>query len=175
MRIRVGFSTAPGLLSAAIEAVTKSDVSHAFFLLDCDLGSMVYQADPRGPEVVTKTYLEETRTIVVAIEPLIDLTAAVQDSIEKYTGYRYDVGADVSDGLNLLASRVGLNWHTDFAAKHSTECAALVVRTMRFAAYPGIEKLDQQLVTPGQLLDFMQSTDAPATVAQLITTVKGAP
>ena len=157
MRIRVGFSTAPGILSSVIEDVTRSNVSHAFFLIDCDLGSLVYQSDSSGPEIVTKTLFEKSRKIVVALDPAIDLTSAVQSSIEQFIGYDYDWSADASDGLNAIAERVGIPARVALSDKHASECASLVVRTMRLAAYPGVERLEEHLVTPAQLLEFMQS------------------
>lgn len=125
-------------------------------MIDCDLGALVYQAEANGPEIVSLASFLKSHKIVDAISPKIDIENAMKCSIERYIGFGYDFGADVSDGINLLAGRVGLNWRIDFAEKHASECAALVVRTMLFAAYPQIERLDPRLVDPGQLRDFMR-------------------
>lgn len=159
MRVWVGFSTSPALISELIEKITHADVSHAFFILDTDeVGALVYQSVAGGPQITTLQEFLKDHTIVRKFAPKINVSDAVRRSIARYVGYGYDFAADLSDGLTDLARDAGLRWQADFAGKHDSECAALVVRTLRLCVdpgYPEIDTLDPHHIEPGQLDQFM--------------------
>lgn len=159
MRVWVGFSTSSALISKLIRAITHADVSHAFFILDTDeVGALVYQSVSGGPQITTLAEFLKDNTIVRKHAPKIDVADAVKRSIARFVGYGYDFAADLSDGLTDIAHDAGLNWQADFAGQHASECAALVVRTLRLCVdpgYPEIDTLDPHHIEPGQLDQFM--------------------
>jgi hypothetical protein len=156
-KILIGFSTSSDLDSQVIEKITSAKVSHAFFLIESEWGQLVYQADSRGPvlELAEFGLALENRKVVATFDPKVDLTAALKESIKRYTGYSYDWEADICAGLNDLAKKAGLKWRTAFSGAHASMCSALVVRTLRLEpTYPEVYTLSPELTEPGELFDY---------------------
>jgi hypothetical protein len=161
MSITVGFSTPKKWmpLSWAIKALTKSEASHAWLLVDDPIFGLrvVMDAHLSGFRLIPfEHFLEKNRVLALAV-PTWDLSVGVSDQVK-----------DIGDGYDYLGLAgmlyVTLMWkifHKAVKNPFRTKtlfCSEAVVRVLQASKYPDSEAYDSESVWPGELMEFFSKS-----------------
>lgn len=162
LKIQIGFSRSSGLISSLIAWATRSQVSHAFVVIDHNvLGPLVFQSNSRGPTLTTLAEFKSQHTIVDMVDPVIDLTDALTICINNTIGESYDYTGVLGMAIVLIGRWLHTQWKNIFHDKNHQFCSELIVWLLQLANYPGADKLIADETTPEDLLEFLKPSGRP--------------
>jgi len=148
------------LVSRTIRAVTRSKVSHCFFLFMNDdewLGTpMILAADRGGFNPMTLEQFRLENNIIALYEPKQSLRPGIQKALP-LLGERYDYGGLVGDTWVLLGRRLKRHWKNPLHEPNAMFCSAAMVKVMQLDDYPDCLDLNQD-TTPEDALEWMDQT-----------------
>lgn len=155
----VGFSTSGSLVSRLIRWLTRSDVSHAFLLIDDALFGqpMVMEAIDSGVSLVTLKTFRKTNQIVTVLQPPVTLESSVRRAAD-WLGEHY-----AFEGLfGMLVVQAGWwlrrHWYNPIHQSKALFCSELVTFVAQDAGWPGTMCLDGFSTNPAALRACLQKT-----------------
>ena len=168
MSVTIGFSTPKkwNPLSWLIKKLTKSEVSHAWLLVDDPVFGvrMVMDSHLTGLRLIPFEHFLEGSTVLALVVPQWDLDQGLLKQ-SKDIGDGYDVW-----GLAGVAY-VRLMWiwfrskvRSPLRSPGALFCSEAVTRVLQFSKYPESEILDPEGVSPEDLLTFFKNSPACAYV-----------
>lgn len=154
--VRIGFSKTNHWLSRAIRFVTRSPVSHVFFIFfDPTLGDVFVLEAANTGMVVTPLALFKSKNEIVKVvfpEPPIPNTI-------KFLGTRLGTKYDYSGLLGSLWVQIGhwfkQRWHNPLASSKALFCSEAVVEALQSVDYPKTRGLDASATTPKDLYEIL--------------------
>lgn len=160
-RVKVLHTAAPGLVSRAIRAVTRSEVSHSalsFWSTDYGLEYIV-EAESRGvvgkPAVRRRAYLEQSLHSVHALElPAAELGALLHQVASASKGQPYDWMLNLQLLFVLLGNRAAgrRRWAPRWARGERYNCSETIASAL---ATVGLLQVSPQ-ATPGELWQALE-------------------
>jgi hypothetical protein len=147
VEVKVGFSRGSGLIASLICRVTRSEVSHSFFLLEDGGARTVYEAVPSGFRTTPwEEYVLDNR--VLALVPMDWPHEEVKAQLDRMLGTPYALAFFVVLGVAMLfRRRPGRK-----LSQNRTDCVSSVCRLAR--EYARVE-LGEPL-TPAELRDRLR-------------------
>lgn len=158
--IRVGFSTQKkNVFSRLIRRLTKSQVSHAWLLIDeAFLGlSMVMQATEGGWQLTDYRVFQSKNDVVCLIGPAVPLDSGVREAA-LWLGEHYDYTGLFGSIFVLLGRWLKRKWRNPLNVAHAMFCSEAVVYVLQSCEYPGSKELDPSATTPQDLLEFLSKS-----------------
>lgn len=156
MTTRIGFSTTRGPVSWVIRKLTRSQVSHVFFLYwDHDWQmDMVLEAADSGFRVVPFDRFQTSNVVVKVMEPAVDIEDGLRWVARAYLGTVYDWGGLAGMLLVLLG------WaRNPLHSRKAVFCSKAVVHAFQHSVgYPGAPQLVASKTSPRKLLRFMEAS-----------------
>jgi len=159
MQVKVGFST--GLknpLSWLIRTFTKSDVSHAWLLIEgAFMGhDMVMEAHETGYRLIPFFVFEKKTHVVRILTPKHPLEDGIQSQIDDL-GSSYDFPGLFGNLFVIVGRWFKVKWRNPFGSSKAMFCSEAIVRAMQGCNYPGSEQLDPEATNPNDLIAFFQA------------------
>jgi hypothetical protein len=162
VRVIIGFSTPKKwkLLSWAIKFLTKSEVSHAWFLVDDPVFGirMVMDSYLTGLRLIPLEHFLEGNRVVYFATPLWNLDKGLLFQ-SREIGDKYDLW-----GLAGMAY-VSLMWRwfkkkvkNPLAQPGAMFCSEAVVRVLQFSGFPDSTAIEPESTNPGELLQFFKES-----------------
>lgn len=156
--IRVGFSTSKGLVSWAIRKLTRSEVSHCFFIADFWGVSCALEATDRGfVATPLEAFTREAGRQFVTVCDLEMEDAPTLRHVASMLGHPYDFAGLAGFLWVLLGRRLGRSWRNPIRSESRVFCSEAIVRVLQASRYPGADLLDPERVSPQDLLVFLRS------------------
>lgn len=159
MTALIGFSTRPANpLSAFIRWVTGAQCSHAWLLINESYFGipMVMEATEWGIRVIDASIFWKRNKVVCVFKPKVDLTDSVKSS-GKLLGGMYDFAGLFGEGLVQLAARwLKRTVKNPLASSSAMFCSEMVVTLMKQSAYPGMESMAADSISPEELRQFLE-------------------
>ena len=156
--VKVGFTTEPGFISAAIRWITQSKASHVCLIVDVDGTELVIEAWVYGYRVVTLDSVKAARTFVLTVTPKTDLSQGLKDAV-KWLGEAYDYSGLFGELFVLTGRWLKKSWRNPLANPRALFCSEAVTRILRESGYPGAATLDPASTSPGDLMKFMEEQE----------------
>ncbi len=160
----VGFSTPRqwNPLSALIRAMTHSQTSHAWLLVEdpaFDL-RLVLEAHTSGFRLVSFTRFVKDNIVVALVEPSHPVDPGLPAAGE-WLGESFDVLGLFGIFLTLVGRWFRQRpWRNPFPTPSALFCSESVIRTLQAARYPASGTLEPEGTTPAELLAFFQQDPA---------------
>jgi hypothetical protein len=154
---RIGFSTGTGVVSWLIRKVTKSVVSHTFFLYydESFKAFMVMEAADVGFRIVGWDKFNNTNNVISIWTPSQSIESGFI-GISSHLGDSYDYPGLFGNLLVKLQKALRLKPKNWLASKRTMVCSESVVRVLQSSNYPGVGTLDPETTTPQDLFEFAQ-------------------
>lgn len=158
VRIRIGFSTSATWHARVVRWMTRSKVSHAFFILENSfLGDdLVLEADPPDVHLRALSEFVKTNRIVKTVEMPETLRVGISQAV-RLLGRPYDYRAFFGVGLVVIGRWLRRKWRNPFNARKSLDCIEMIVSVLQLSGYPGSERLDATQLSPQQLMEFLST------------------
>lgn len=157
MEAYVGFSSSNNFVGRAIQWFTRSKVNHTWILLKdfSDGLDMVMQASTGGFQLITYQRFLKGATVVAVVRPKVSLDKGIKEALQ-WLGEPYDFVGIVGMALVEVGRwfrRSPRNW---LHSSRAMWCSEANVYVLKAAGYPGASVLDPTVVSPEDLLEFMQ-------------------
>ena len=145
-------------MSRIIRHFTKSEVSHAWLLLDDPLFEcqMVMEASEFGLILTPFDKFRSKNDVITVIEPKAQLDTGIK-AAGAWLGEAYDFGGLIGTAFVLFGRFLKRRWKNPFDSSTAMFCSEFVVKVMQASNYPGIEVFDAASTTPQDVIDFMRS------------------
>lgn len=162
MRVIIGFSTPKKwkLLSWAIKLLTKSEVSHAWFLVDDPVFGirMVMDSYLTGLRLIPLEHFLEGNRIVYFATPLWNLDKGLLFQAREI-GDDYDLwGLAGMAYVSLMLRWFGMKVRNPLAKPGAMFCSEAVMQVLQFSDFPDAKAYDSESITPGELLQFFKGS-----------------
>lgn len=152
--IRVGFSTSKNVVSWAIRKLTRSHVSHCFFIANLWGTECVLQAAELGFVALPLTEFLKGHQIITIYGLALEDTPTMQHALS-LLGKPYDFLGLFGFLWVLLGRKLGRAWKNPVHSEGQLFCSEAIVRVLQKANYPGASLLDPERTSPQDLLVFM--------------------
>lgn len=153
--IRVGFSTSRTPVSWAIRRLTRSEVSHCFFIADLWGVACVLEATERGFVASPVSEFSKAHRIVTVCDLEVEDAPTLQQAVE-LLGRPYDFLGLAGFLWVLLGRKLGRSWSNPARSEQRLFCSEAIVRVLHKIEYPGATYLDPEQVSPQDLLVFLR-------------------
>lgn len=162
MQIRVGFSTSTSWHARIVRWFTRSEVSHAFFLLENSfLGiDVVLEADPPDVHLRALSEFVKKNRIVKTVDMPDTLREGLVRSV-RLLGRPYDYGAFFGVGLVLMGGWLKKKWKHPLNSRKALDCVEMIVTVLQASGYPNAKSLEAAQISPQQLMEFLSAEHAP--------------
>lgn len=157
--MRIGFSTSNSVISKIIRKLTKSKVSHAYIKCQIEKYDVVLHANAHGVEF--DKYDDFDRKFKIVYEYDLALTDEQERKFMEYAIRQLDRPYDflgVAGFLWVLTNRsLGRKVKNPFRNRSSYYCSELILASLQAAGFDGADQLDKDLVTPEDLVVFLDN------------------
>jgi hypothetical protein len=157
--MKIGFSTSNSVVSKIIRKLTKSKVSHTYIKCQVERYDVVLHANQHGVEF--DKYNDFDRKFEIVAEYDLKLTAEQEDAFMAYAIRQLDRSYDflgVAGFMWVLLNRsFGRKVKNPFSNKSAYYCSELIICSLQAAQFVGSELFDKDLVTPEELLVFLNT------------------
>jgi len=156
--VKIGFSTATGIISWVIRLFTGSKFSHTWLLIDESyFGTpFVMEAESSGFQLVPYAVFAQGCTLIEVIDPVVPIDTAVKGA-GQWLGEAYDYAGVFGTLWVLLGRWLKRKWHNPLHSSKTLFCSAANVLVLQAAGYPGATTLDPDDTTPKDLYEFLKA------------------
>ena len=157
--VKIGFSThRKNLISSLVRKMTKSKVSHCFFIVDDPVlgGQIVLQADFGGWEPWSiESFVAKGNEIVAIVDTVQPIDAAISVWARKMGRVGYDYLGLFATLVVVVGRWFRRKWHNPIHSNKSLFCSEAIVEVLQSINYPGTADLVPWDTTPQDLLDLL--------------------
>ena len=154
--VYVGFSTTDSIVSKIIRWFTKSEVSHAFFVIDLLGRAWVLESGFHG---VTLSPAEKftAKNTIKYLAQVHELDEPDVATVMNDLGENYDFGGLFGSAFVVIGRWFKQKWRNPWADPKAMFCSEFVVKSLQECGFPGADQLVPQDTTPQDLKDFLMA------------------
>jgi hypothetical protein len=153
----IGFSSTDMIFSRIIKWVTRSKASHSYVLILVEGELVVIHSNQHGVNCDYYERFKRTKQIVAEYQLLIseDKEQLAAATALKLLDKPYDFLSVFGFAWVLINRFFGRKVKNPFPNRSAYQCSEFVLEVLKSAGLEGIENLDRELVSPEDLIEFL--------------------